>query len=313
MVDTHALSVSDAQAAGRLMRRASLASMSVALILVAAKTAAWLITDSVSMLSSLVDSSLDLLSSLITFFAVRQALVPADADHRFGHGKAEALAGIAQAGFIAASAGAVLLTVSDRFLHPRPITAELLGVAVSGFAVVLTIGLVLYQRRVLSRTGSVAIGADKAHYTTDLITNVAVAAGLFISSRTGQPLIDLAVAVGVAFYLAISAASIARGALDVLMDRELPEGKRQAIYDIVRRHPEVRGAHELRTRSGGLTQFIQLHVVLDPTLSLGHAHAIGDRIEDSIRHAFPRAEIILHVDPWDDRIENRALAARARP
>jgi ferrous-iron efflux pump FieF len=295
------------------MRRASLASMAVASILVAAKTAAWLITDSVSMLSSLVDSSLDLLSSLITFFAVRQALVPADSDHRFGHGKAEALAGIAQAGFIAASAGAVLLTVSERFLHPRPVKAELLGVAVSGLAVVLTIGLVLYQRRVLSRTGSIAIGADKAHYTTDLVTNVAVAAGLFLSSRTGQPLIDLAVAVGVAFYLATSAISIARVALDVLMDRELPESERQAIYSIVRRHPEVQGAHELRTRSGGLTQFIQLHVVLDPTLSLGQAHAIGDRIEDSIREAFPTAEIILHVDPWDDRIADRTRAARARP
>ena len=312
MVDTHALSVADATESGRLMRRASQASMAVALILVATKTAAWLITDSVSMLSSLVDSSLDLVSSLITFFAVRQALMPADADHRFGHGKAEALAGIAQAGFIAASAGGVLLTVSERFLHPRPIKAELVGVAVSGLALLLTIGLVLYQRRVLARTGSIAVGADKAHYTTDLITNVAVAAGLLLSSRTGQPLIDLAVAVGVAFYLASSAVSIGRGALDVLMDRELPDSERQAIYDIVRGHPEVRGAHELRTRSGGLTKFIQLHVVLDPALSLGRAHAIGDRIEDSIRAAFPKAEIILHVDPWDDRTSDRERAAGVR-
>lgn len=274
--------------------------MSVATILVVAKGVAWLITDSVGMLSSLVDSALDLVSSLITFIAIRQALVPADEDHRFGHGKAEALAGVAQAGFIAASAGGLVLTVADRFLHPRPVQQELAGVLVSGLAIVLTFGLMLFQSYVVRRTNSIAIGADKAHYTTDFVTNIAVGAGILASSRLDQPLIDLAVALGVAIYLVTGAWTIGRTSIDVLMDRELPSRDRQHILDIVHRQPGVRSVHDLRTRSSGLTQFIQLHVVLHPNMSLGRAHVIGDTIQASIEEAYPQAEVILHIDPRDD-------------
>ncbi len=285
---------------GRLMRLASIASMSVATLLILAKTAAWLATDSVAMLSSLVDSALDLVSSLITFVAIRQALQPADREHRFGHGKAEALAGVAQAGFIAASAAGLLLTVVDRYLHPRPLQSEMAGVAVSGLAIVLTLVLMLFQNHVVRRTGSLAISADKAHYTTDFVTNIVVGIGLFASSQLHEPLIDLVVAVGVAFYLGIGAWSIGRTAIDVLMDRELPDAERRHILEIVRRHPGVRNMHELRTRSSGLTKFIQVHVVLHPSMSLGRAHVIGDSIEADIKAAFPDAEIILHIDPWND-------------
>lgn len=274
--------------------------MSVATILVVAKGVAWLITDSVGMLSSLVDSALDLVSSLITFIAIRQALVPADEDHRFGHGKAEALAGVAQAGFIAASAGGLVLTVADRFLHPRPVQQELAGVLVSGLAIVLTFGLMLFQSYVVRRTNSIAIGADKAHYTTDFVTNIAVGAGILASSQLDQPLIDLAVALGVAIYLVTGAWTIGRTSIDVLMDRELPSRDRQHILDIVHRQPGVRSVHDLRTRSSGLTQFIQLHVVLHPNMSLGRAHVIGDTIQASIEEAYPQAEVILHIDPRDD-------------
>jgi ferrous-iron efflux pump FieF len=282
------------------MRWASIASMSVATVLIAAKTVAWLVTDSVGMLSSLIDSALDLVSSVITFVAIRLALSPADADHRFGHGKAEALAGVAQAGFITASAGGLLLTVVDRFLHPRPVQAEFVGAVVSALAVVLTLGLMLFQSHVVRRTSSLAISADRAHYTTDFVTNIAVGIGIWLSSRLAEPLIDLAVAVGVALYLGTSAWSIGRNAIDVLMDRELPTADRQKILDIVRRHPGVRNVHDLRTRSSGLHQFIQLHLVLHPTMSLGRAHVISDSVEASIREAFPQAEVIVHVDPWDD-------------
>jgi len=274
--------------------------MSVATVLIAAKTVAWLVTDSVGMLSSLIDSALDLVSSVITFVAIRLALSPADADHRFGHGKAEALAGVAQAGFITASAGGLLLTVVDRFLHPRPVQAEFVGAVVSALAVVLTLGLMLFQSHVVRRTSSLAISADRAHYTTDFVTNIAVGIGIWLSSRLAEPLIDLAVAVGVALYLGTSAWSIGRNAIDVLMDRELPTADRQKILDIVRRHPGVRNVHDLRTRSSGLHQFIQLHLVLHPTMSLGRAHVISDSVEASIREAFPQAEVIVHVDPWDD-------------
>jgi ferrous-iron efflux pump FieF len=301
MVDTHAVSVgNDPRQVGRLMRLASMASMSVAIVLVAAKGAAWLISDSVAMLSSLIDSALDLLSSLITFLAIRQALIPADEEHRFGHGKAEALAGVAQAGFIAASAGGLVLTIIDRFLHPRALQEETIGVLVSVLAIALTLALMTFQGYVVRRTGSLAIRADRAHYTTDFVTNIAVGAGIVASMRLGEPLIDLAVALAVAIYLVTGAWTIGRTSIDVLMDRELPEEDRRRLLDIVHRHPGVSSVHDLRTRSSGLTQFIQLHVVLHPNMSLGRAHVMGDTIQAAIEEAYPQAEVILHIDPLDD-------------
>ncbi len=284
----------------RLMRIATIASMTVAVTLIGAKTLAWLMTESVSMLSSLVDSSLDFVASLVTFLAVRQALTPADADHRFGHGKAEALAGLTQAGFIAASGGGLLLTVGDRLFHPHQVQREMVGLVISAFAIAITLGLVEFQNYVVRRSGSIAIGADKAHYVTDIVTNLAVGAALFLSGRFDQPLIDVGVAALVALYVMHGAWGVGRASLDVLMDHELPEADRQRILDIVHTHSVVRSVHELRTRSSGLTKFIQLHVVLEPTMSLGRAHVIGDTIEAAIQDAFPQAEIILHIDPWND-------------
>jgi ferrous-iron efflux pump FieF len=281
----------------RLMRLATTASMAVAVTLIGVKTLAWLLTDSVSMLSSLVDSALDFVASLVTFLAVRHALVPADADHRFGHGKAEALAGLAQAGFIAASGGGLLLTVGDRLMHPHPVQNEALGLLVSGLAIVLTLVLVLFQNFVIRRTGSIAIGADRAHYFTDLVSNIAVGAAIFLSGTFNLPLIDAAMAALVALYLIHGAWTVGHTSLDVLMDRELPEADRRRILDIAQRHAEVRDIHDLRTRSAGLTKFVQLHIELDPSLSLVRAHEIGDQVEADIQQAFPDAEIILHVDP----------------
>ena len=282
----------------RLMQIATVASMSVALTLIGAKAAAWLITESVSMLSSLVDSALDLVASLVTFVAVRQALTPADADHRFGHGKAEALAGLAQAGFIAASGGGLLLTVGDRLIHPHPVQHEAIGVAISAFAVALTMVLVAFQNFVVRRTGSLAIGADRAHYTTDLVSNIAVGVALYLSGLLDQPLIDAVMAALVALYLIHGAWRVGRDSLDVLMDRELPELDRRRIVEIARRHAEVRDVHDLKTRSAGLTRFIQLHIEVDPDLALVRAHEIADQVEADVKRAFPDAEIILHVDPF---------------
>lgn len=287
----------------RLMRLATVASTSVALVLVGAKAVAWMVTDSVSMLSSLVDTSLDLVSSLVTFFAVRQALIPADADHRFGHGKAEALAGLVQAGFIAASGCALLFAVGERLGSPRQVREEGIGLAISALAIVLTLGLVAFQRHVVARSGSIAIGADMAHYKTDLAATLATGVGLFVSGQLKQPLIDSGIAGLVALYLLHGAWGVGRRSLDMLMDRELPDDERQRVRDIVLGDPAVRGVHELRTRASGITKFIQLHVVLDPTLTLGAAHGISDRIQAAVRQAFPQAEIILHVDGWDDRVK----------
>jgi ferrous-iron efflux pump FieF len=282
----------------RLMRLATVASMSVAVSLIGAKTVGWLLTESVSMLSSLVDSALDFVASLVTFLAVRHALTPADADHRFGHGKAEALAGLTQAGFIAASGGGLLLTVGDRLLHPHQVQREGIGLAISGLAIVLTVGLVAFQNYVVRRTGSIAIGADKAHYMTDLVSNIAVGVALFLAGILDQPLIDAGMAALVALYLIHGAWEVGRNSLDVLMDRELPDADRRRIVDIAKRHPEVQDIHDLKTRSSGLTKFVQLHIELDPGLPLVRAHEIGDQVEAEIQRDFPDAEIILHVDPY---------------
>jgi ferrous-iron efflux pump FieF len=301
MVDTHSVSIETSDATGgRLMRQAALASMVVATALIAAKLVAWIVTGSVSMLTSLVDSALDLVTSLITFFAIRQALTPADDDHRFGHGKAEALAGIAQAGFIAASAFGVGLTIVDRFLHPQEVRNEDVGIIVSAVAVVLTLALTVFQSHVVRRTGSLAVTADRTHYLADFVTNIGVGTGLFVSSRFDLPAVDVVVALCVAVYLVWGAWGIGRTSIDVLMDRELPVADRQKILDIVLRQPGVRGAHDLRTRSAGLTKFIQLHVVFHPGMSLGRAHVMGDSIEAEILRVFPDAEVILHIDPWND-------------
>lgn len=281
----------------RLMRLATVASTSVALTLVVAKAVAWVVTDSVSMLSSLVDTSLDLVGSLITFFAVRQALVPADADHRFGHGKAEALAGLVQAGFIAASGCALLFAVAERFNAPKQVQEEGVGLMISALALVLTICLVAFQRHVVRRTGSVAIGADMAHYGTDLVATLVTGVGLFISGFFDQPLIDSGIAGLVALYLMHGSWNVGRNSLDILMDRELPEEDRRRVEEIARRNPGVKDVHELRTRSGGLTRFIQLHIEVDRNLSLLNGHDIGRQVQGEIAKAFPDAEIILHVDP----------------
>jgi ferrous-iron efflux pump FieF len=301
MVDTHTVPVNTGSPeTGRLMRLASLASMAVAVTLIAAKTAAWLLTGSVSMLSSLVDSSLDLVTSIVTFFAIREALAPADAEHRFGHGKAEALAGMAQAGFIAASAIGIGMTVVNRFLYPRAVESEHVGVIVSGVGVILTLALMLFQGHVVRRTKSLAVHADKTHYMADFVTNIAVGASIFLSGYFKQPLIDVGVALAVAAYMVWGAVGIGGQAIDVLMDRELPEKDRRRILELVRAHPGVRNVHDLRTRSAGLTKFIQLHVVFQPTMSLGRAHVMGDSVEAEIQRAFPEAEVILHIDPWND-------------
>lgn len=281
----------------RLMRLATGASTSVALTLLGAKAVAWVVTDSVSMLSSLVDTSLDLVGSLITLFAVRQALVPADADHRFGHGKAEALSGLVQAGFIAASGCALLFAVVERFNAPKQVREEGVGLVISALALVLTIGLVAFQRHVVRRTGSIAIGADMAHYGTDVVATLVTGVGLFLSGQFDLPLIDSSIAGFVALYLLHGAWKIGRDSLDILMDRELPDEDRRRIEEIARRNPGVRDVHELRTRSGGATRFIQLHIDVDRNLSLIAGHDIGRQVQGEIAKAFPGAEIILHVDP----------------
>ncbi len=282
----------------RLVRAATYASTAVALTLLAAKFVAWMLTGSVSLLSSLIDSALDLLASAITWFAVRHASDPADQEHRFGHGKAEALSALAQAGFILASTIALIFAAGERLMLPHVLVREEVGVAVSLFSIVVTAALALFQRFVVRRTGSVAITADALHYRSDLLINLAVAAALLVTMRFGIVWIDSAMAIAIALYLLFGVREILKQSLDILMDHELPQADRLRIEAIVRAHPAARHLHGLRTRTSGLTRFIELHVAFDPDLSLAVAHRYGDEIEAGIKAAFRDAEVLLHHDPF---------------
>jgi ferrous-iron efflux pump FieF len=288
----------EAARAHRLKRLAAIAAVAVAAVLIAAKSAAWIGTGSVALLSTLVDSLLDLVASLINLIAIRQAAVPADREHRFGHGKAEPLAGLGQAAFIGGSAAFLLFQAGERLLHPRPIENSTIGLVVMAFSIVVTIALVAFQKWVIRRTRSVAIDADSLHYASDLMVNVGVIVALVLTAKLGWHWADSVVAIAIGLYILFSAAQIFRASLNLLMDRELPEEDRQRIREIVAADPGVISMHDLRTRSSGTRAFIQLHLELDPDLTLREAHAIADRVMERIEAAFPDAEVLIHEDPY---------------
>ena len=283
--------------AARLMRLATWASVCVAFTLIAAKVGALWLTGAVSMLSSLVDSMLDAGASIINLLAVRHALQPADREHRFGHGKAEAIGSLGQAAFIAGSAAFVLFQAADRLLHPRPVDETAAGVAVMVFSIALTGALVLLQRHVMRRTGSLAVTADSLHYVSDLFSNLAVIAALLLAGSLGWIRADPVLAGLISLYLLWGAIQIFHAARDQLMDRELSDDRRAQIRAIATRHPEVLAMHDLRTRSSGLHTFVQFHLELDPEMSLRRAHEISDIVELEVQEAFPGAEVIIHQDP----------------
>ncbi len=294
--------MTDAAEAGRLMRLATYASVTVAGLLIVSKLGAWVATDSVAILSSLVYSILDALASLINLVAVHHATTPADKEHRFGHGKAESIAGLGQAAFVAGSAIFLIFESFPRLLAPRQIVYGEAGIAVMVLAVVLTLALVRFQMYVVRKTNSVAIGADSLHYRTDLLVNLAIIGSLVLSAFGGLDWIDPVVAMIIAVYILYSAARIARTALDALMDREFALADRQRILDIAAAHALVKGVHDLRTRRSGLQPFIQLHLELSGAMSLHDAHVISDQVEAAIMAAFPGAEVMIHQDP-DDIVE----------
>lgn len=283
----------------QLLRRVTLASTLTAFVLISLKLATWLWTGSVSILASLVDSVMDAIASLINLFAVRYSLVPADAEHRFGHGKAESLAGLAQAAFIAGSAAFLVLHAVDRILHPAPVQHTVAGIAIIVFSLGLTLALLAFQRYVIRRTGSVAIRADALHYATDVLSSIGVIIALLLV-QFGLPVFDPLLAVAIAVYIMRGAWRIGRDSLDHLMDRELGDDIREQIKNLALAHGEVRGIHELRTRQAGQVSFIQLHLEMEPELTLAEAHAIADQVEAEIRAAVPAADVIIHQDPYLD-------------
>ncbi|MBI1251834.1 MAG: cation diffusion facilitator family transporter [Alphaproteobacteria bacterium] len=287
-----------AQAARITLRTAAL-SVGVAVFLVGLKAWAWMASGSIALLASLADSTLDLAASFFTFLAVRYAAEPPDAEHRFGHGKAEAFAGLVQAGLVAVSAALVIVEAVRRFIEPAAIRAGQEGVFVMLVSMLATAALLIVQSRAIRKTGSVATAGDRAHYAADLGANVVVIIGLAAGAFFNLLWADALAGVVVALWLGFGAWDVARKAADHLMDRELSDADRDRIRALAMTEPRVRGVHSLRTRASGPYIHIQFHADLDPAISLLEAHDIMVSVEAAICREFPAADVIVHPDPGD--------------
>ncbi len=284
------------------VRRSGYLTLFVALLIVVLKLTAAIMTNAASALASFMDAMLDLLVSLLNFFALRYALKPADDDHRFGHGKAEALMALFQAAFL--TAAAVLLSYQgiSRFYSPEPVGAVHSGIWLTLICTALTIGLVLAQRLIIRRTGSIAVQADLAHYQSDILLNASVLLALVLVANS-LLWADAAMSLLIAGYLMWNAQQLARESFTHLLDAELAEELRQQIVDQLLRLPQVRGVDQLRSRQAGPKVFIQLRLVLSDQLSLLEAHAIADAAEQQVALLFRDAEVIIHVDPASAVVE----------
>jgi ferrous-iron efflux pump FieF len=280
-----------------LTTRAALASIAMAVTLIALKSYAAVQTSSMAMLGSLADSGLDLVASLVVLLGVRIAAQPADYEHRFGHGKAEALAALVQVILISLSAIFIAFRAAQRLIRGAQTADAELGIAVSVVAMTLTVALITYQRHVVRRTGSLAIGTDRLHYSSDLLLNgsVIVALGLDQFARlTGT---DAVFGLLIALWLMWGAWRASSHALDQLMDREWPDDRREQFLAAAKEYPELAGLHDLRTRSSGTHYFAQFHVWVPAEWTVQQAHDRLDQVEEELQKRFPGTEILIHVDP----------------
>lgn len=278
-------------------QRVALLSVATATILIIVKAIAWRASGSVAILASLSDSALDLVASLITVYAVRYAAEPPDAEHRFGHGKAEAFSSLLQGGLVFASGALIGREAIAAFLHPRPVEHGLAGVVVMIVSIVLTLALITAQSRVLKASGSIAIAGDRAHYAADLGSNAVALVGVAAASWLGLTWVDAAAGLVVALWLIWGAIGVFREASDQLLDRELPETERERIVTLATADPRLLGVHQLRTRASGPYIHMQMHADLPAEISLAEAHSVIVAAENRLLEAFPSADIIIHPDP----------------
>ncbi|MDE2562892.1 MAG: cation diffusion facilitator family transporter [Sphingomonadales bacterium] len=284
-------------AQGGLNRRAAYASITMALVLGGMKTWAAIATGSAAMLGSLADTTLDLVASLATLLGVWVAAMPDDHNHRFGHGKAEALAAMFQVVLISFSAIGIAWRAIHVWLTGERMDDAGAGIAVSAIAIVLTLALVAYQRRVIRRTQSVAISTDNVHYESDLLLNLSVIAALALEQYAGLRGADAVFALGIAAWLGWGAWNASDTAINQLMDHEWPLEKREKFLEVVAQHPELKGIHDLRTRTSGNRDFVQFHVWVDGRLTVTEAHRVMDEIEEKLSREFPGVEVLIHPDP----------------
>lgn len=299
---------SSPQVSATLNRSAALASIAVAAGLVALKAwAAWS-TGSTAMLGSLADTALDLVASMATLIGVWIAAQPDDAHHRFGHGKAEALAAMFQVVLISISAIGLAVRAAEELSGGARVTGANEGIAVSLIAMAATLALLAWQRHVIKRTGSLAIATDHVHYQSDLLLNLAVIAALALDRFAGIAGADPAFGLIIAAWLGWGAWQASSRAIEQLMDREWAEDKKARFIEVLGRHPELRGVHDLRTRTSGNRDFVQFHVWVDPAMSVFDAHRVMDEIEDKLHSEFPGVEILIHPDP-EGLIDEAGIAA----
>ena len=280
----------------QLIKLATSASVVAAISLIGVKTWGWDQTQSVSLLASLIDSTMDSAASLINFFAIRYAMAPADKEHRFGHGKAEALAGLAQALLILVSIGLLLTQTLGRLWNPLVVENTPMGISIMLVSMALTGALVVFQWYVVKRTQSNAIKADSLHYTSDFLMNFGVIIALFLAS-IGYHGADPYFALSIGAFVVYSAWGIAQSAFHLLLDHELSDEQRHLITQLALTQPQVIGMHDLRSRQSGHMQFIQLHLELQEDMLLLEAHGVAEALEHRIMAVFPYADVIIHLDP----------------
>lgn len=283
--------------ASALTRRVTLLAVLTAAVLTGLKFWVTLASGSIAVLASATDSALDLVASCATFIAVRYAQVPADDEHRFGHGKAEAFASLLQAGLVFASAALVGQEAIRRLIGARPLHQPSLALGVMAVSIVLTAGLVALQTRMLKATQSVAVSADRTHYITDLVCNFIALAGVAAASLLGRQEFDAGAGLIIAALLLWGAVTVFREAANQLMDRELPDAARARIVGLVVQDPAIGAVQRLRTRAAGPITHIQLHAELDPSLPLADAYGVVGAAERRILAAFPGADILIQPAP----------------
>jgi len=287
----------DAQARARLTRSAAFASIATALLLAGLKVWAVLKTDSTAMLGSLADTGLDLVASAATLTGVWIAAMPADAGHRFGHGKAEALAAMFQVVLISLSAFGLAFRAVSHLLAGERVAAASEGIVVSLIAIAATFALLWWQRHVIRKTGSLAIRTDHVHYRSDLFLNLGVIAALVLDRYLGIAGADPLFGLAIALWLAWGAYRASLEAIDHLMDKEWPDEKRDQFLAVLARHPELKGVHDLRTRTSGAHDFVQFHAMVNGDMTVAEAHRVMDEIEERIERDFPGVEVLIHPDP----------------
>lgn len=273
--------------------------------LIAIKSYAYYITDSISVLGTLTDSISDLAISAMMLMAIRYALQPADEEHRYGHGKMEGIATLFQAAFLSGAAVFLILSALQRLTSPQEIESPVIAIVICAISIILSLVLVLVQSFVVKKSGSLAVEADKSHYSSDVVLNSGVIIALLIQTYNGPVYTDSIIGLMIATYILYTAYGIGKKGTDMLMDRELPDKDRRAITDIVENHPQMISMHDLRTRRMGMDVHISFDVEMNGALSLREAHDYVRELEISIIQLFPNADIIIHMDPEGDIYDAR--------